>query len=271
MKRRFHFSMLTSVILCVAHIGWSQADYPWLRNGDQLYVNKAYKDAETAYRKALEEEKQPKTSFNLGNTVYRQNRLPEAVEQYENAISTTKNNDIKADAWYNLGNAHYQNNEYEKSVQAYKESLKLRPADEDAKKNLMLSLRQLHQQQQQQQQQQDQQKQEEKDQEQNKDQQPPSEGDQKENKEQQQSSAQDQSKTDQEKQTREELSKEEAKEILKAIEREDQRVQEKLKKGNAKASPPVKDWWLWVVSCEYFFWKLEGGSWKINSWVVNRN
>lgn len=241
MKRRFHFSMLTSVILCVAHIGWSQADYPWLRNGDQLYVNKAYKDAETAYRKALEEEKQPKTSFNLGNTVYRQNRLPEAVEQYENTISTTKNNDIKADAWYNLGNAHYQNNEYEKSVQAYKESLKLRPADEDAKKNLMLSLRQLHQQQQQQQQQ-DQQKQEEKDQEQNKDQQPPSEGDQKENKEQQQSSAQDQSKTDQEKQTREELSKEEAKEILKAIEREDQRVQEKLKKGNAKASPPVKDW-----------------------------
>ena len=240
MRRRFQFSALTYLILCVTHLGWSQADYPWLRNGDQLYVNKAYTDAETAYRKALEEEKNPKTSFNLGNTVYRQNRLPEAVEQYENTIATTKNKDVKADAWYNLGNAHYQNEEYDKSVEAYKESLKLRPEDEDAKKNLMLSLRQLRQQQQQQQQ--DQQKQEEKDQEQNKDQQEPSEGDQKENQEQKQSSAQDQSKTNQKKQTREELSKEEAKEILKAIEREDQRVQEKLKKGNAKAMPPVKDW-----------------------------
>jgi Ca-activated chloride channel homolog len=240
MKRRFQFSFLTSVILCVAHFGWSQADYPWLRNGDQLYVNQAYTDAETAYRKALEEENKPKTSFNLGNTVYRQHRIPEAIEQFEKTISTTKNNDIKADAWYNLGNAHYQNNEFEKSVAAYKESLKLRPEDEDAKKNLMLSLRQLRQQQQQQQQ--EQQEQEEKDQEQKKDQQEPSEGDQKKNQEQQQSSAQNQSKTNQEKQTRNEVSKEEAKEILKAIEREDQRVQEKLKKGNAKSSPPVKDW-----------------------------
>ncbi|HEY3430781.1 MAG TPA: tetratricopeptide repeat protein [Cyclobacteriaceae bacterium] len=240
MKRRFQFSILTTVILCVAHIGWSQADYPWLRNGDQLYVNKAYTDAETAYRKALQEENKPKTSFNLGNTVYRQNRIPEAVEQYENTISIAKNNDVKADAWYNLGNAHFQNSDFEKSVEAYKESLKLRPEDEDAKKNLMLSLRQLRQQQQQEQQ--DQQEQEEKDQEQKKDQEEPSEGDQKENQKQQQSSAQNQSKTDQEKQTREELNKEEAKEILKAIEREDQRVQEKLKKGNAKAMPPIKDW-----------------------------
>ena len=44
------------------------------------------------------------------------------------------------------------------------------------------------------------------------------------------------------KQSAEELSNEEAREILKAIEREDQRVQEKLKKGTAKSSPPVKDW-----------------------------
>jgi tetratricopeptide (TPR) repeat protein len=217
--------------------GWSQADYPWLRTGDELYVNRAYTEAETAYRKALVEKEKPKTAFNLGNTVYRQDRIPEAIEQYENTIASTKDPGIKADAWYNLGNAHYQNQEYDKSVQAYKESLKLRPDDEDAKKNLLMSLRQLRAQQQQQQQQ----KEEDKNKEQNQDQSQNSDPNQRDPQDQP-SQSQDQQPSEKEQEHREELSKEEAKEILKAIEREDQRVQEKLKKGNARAIPPVKDW-----------------------------
>jgi tetratricopeptide (TPR) repeat protein len=239
MRRKIIFGLVFLTLACFVPDSWSQADYPWLRVGDELYTNRAYTDAETAYRKALEEKEKPTTTFNLGNTIYRQNRIPEAIAQYESTISLSNNPQIKADAWYNLGNAHFENKDFEKSVQAYKESLKLRPDDEDAKKNLVAALRQFRQQQQQQQQQQEQ---EEKDNQQNKDQQQPSDSDQKESKDQQQSSSQNQSQTEQEQQTKEDLSKEEAKEILKAIDREDQRVQEKLKKGNAKTLPPVKDW-----------------------------
>ena len=54
------------MIICSNVTGWSQADYPWLRVGDELYERQAYTDAETAYRKALEEKEKPTTSFNLG-------------------------------------------------------------------------------------------------------------------------------------------------------------------------------------------------------------
>ena len=91
-------------------------------------------------------------AYNLGNTIYNQNRIPEAIQQYQKSIESTDDPALKSNAWYNLGNAHYQNKEFDKSIEAYKESLKLQPADEDAKKNLMLAMRQYQQQQQQQQQ-----------------------------------------------------------------------------------------------------------------------
>jgi tetratricopeptide (TPR) repeat protein len=225
--------------------GWCQADYPWLRVGDELYERRAYTDAETAYRKALEEKTKPTTAYNLGNTIYNQNRIPEAIQQYQKSIELSDDPALKSKAWYNLGNAHYQNQEYDKSIQAYIESLKLQPDDEEAKKNLTLALRQYQQQQQQQQQQEDQQKKEDQQQQQQKqDEQKPS--DQQENESQQQdpsnSSQKEPQPKENQKQSAEELSNEEAREILKAIEREDQRVQEKLKKAGGKSAPPVKDW-----------------------------
>jgi len=230
-----HTWMIILCAICTATGAWAQADYPWLRTGDELYNNRAFTDAETAYRKAQEEKKKPTTSFNLGNTIYYQNRIPEAIQQYEKSIAASTDPQLKAKSWYNLGNAHYQNQDYAKSIQAYKESLKLQPQDEDAKKNLTLAMRQ--QQQQQQQQQQDQQKEDNSDQQQQQQQQ--QEQQQQQDKS---SSSQQQEQQQDQKQTAEEISKDEAREILKAIEREDQRVQEKLKKAAGKSAPPVKDW-----------------------------
>ena len=54
MNRNKVYILIFLLSLVHVHDGWSQADYPWLRTGDELYVNRAYTDAETAYRKALE-------------------------------------------------------------------------------------------------------------------------------------------------------------------------------------------------------------------------
>lgn len=225
-------------VLCIGTT-MAQADYPWLRTGDELYKRHSFTDAETAYRKAQEEKDKPTTSFNLGNSIYHQNRLPEAIQHYQESIASTEDPELKAKAWYNLGNVQYESQDFEKSMQAYKESLKLQPEDEDAKKNLMLAMRQYQQQQQQKQQQQ---QQDNKDQN-NKDQQQQQQQNQdQQNKDQQeQNASKDQSQGDQQS-SADEVSRDEAKEILKAIEREDQRVQEKLKKASGKTAPPVKDW-----------------------------
>ena len=212
----------------------AQPDYLLLRNGDLLYQAKDYSEAETMYRKALEEKQKPASSYNLGNSVYQQNRMDEAAQSYKQSIAGAKDPLLKSNAYFNLGNTYFQQKDYGESIKAYKEALKLQPKDEEAKKNLMLAMRQLQQQQQQQQQNQQQQQQQ---QEQEKDKQ-----DQQQQNQQQQQQNQQQNKESKENEKNEPVSKDEAREILKAIEREDQKVQEKLKKETGTNGKPVKDW-----------------------------
>jgi tetratricopeptide (TPR) repeat protein len=209
----------------------AQKDYPHLRDGDKMFEEGRYTDAETAYRKALAEEAKSGTAYNLGNSMFLQNRIPEALAEYQKTVMTAEDPGVKARAYYNMGNAYFQNNEFGQSINAYKESLKINPNDPDAKKNLMLAMRQLKQQQEQQNPEQQQQEQQQNEQQQ----------DEQNSREQEQQQQQQQTQS-REEQASEEINKEEANEILKAIEREDQRVQEKLKKSGGKSTPPVKDW-----------------------------
>lgn len=209
----------------------AQADYSFSRSGDKYFEEGRYPDAETSYRKALQLNPKASTTYNLANSMFLQDRIPEAIAEYKKAINAAEDADVKQRGYYNMGNAYFQNGEFGQSINAYKEALKINPGDEDAKKNLMLAMRQLKQQQQQQQQEkkEDQQQQQEEQQKQ----------DQEEEQQQQQQQHQQQ---EQQQQQKEDVSKEEAKEILKAIEREDKRVQEKLKKTSGNTPPPLKDW-----------------------------
>ncbi|MBK9103702.1 MAG: hypothetical protein IPL92_03850 [Saprospiraceae bacterium] len=54
--------LLLSTVLCIG-TAMGQADYPWLRTGDELYKRHSFTDAETAYRKAQEEKGKPTTSL----------------------------------------------------------------------------------------------------------------------------------------------------------------------------------------------------------------
>lgn len=222
--------MILSIFMMSVCAAYAQTDYPWLRSADQSYEKGQYADAETSYRKSLEAKPKPSSTYNLGNTIFQQNRLPEAITEYKKAIESSDRADLRSQAYYNLGNAYFQNQQYEESIRSYKESLKLNPTDEDAKKNLTLAMRQLRQQQQQQQQQEQNQEQENQDQQNEQEQQ------------QQQQQQEQQQKQQQEQPSQDKVNQEEAKEILKAIEREDQRVHEKLRKSAGKSTPPEKDW-----------------------------
>jgi|SRR5687768_3135467 len=208
----------------------AQADYSFSRNGDKFFEEGRYPDAETSYRKALQLKPKASTTYNLANSMFLQDRIPEAIAEYKKAITAAEDADVKQRGYYNMGNAYFQNNEFGQSINAYKEALKINPADEDAKKNLMLAMRQMKQQQQQQQE------------EKKEDQQQQQQEQEQQKQEEQQQQQQEQQQQQQQQQQKEDVSKEEAKEILKAIDREDQRVQEKLKKTSGKTPPPLKDW-----------------------------
>ena len=163
--------------------------------------------------------------------MFRQEKYPEALEQYVEAEKLLNSNDkireeqLKsrlAATYHNMGNAYYAQQQYDKAVAAYQQSLRQNPKDDETRYNMVKAMQQLKQQQQQQNQQnqdQQQQKQEQQEQQQNQDQ---------EQQEQQQQEQQ--------------MDKETAEQILQALEQDEQETQEKLQRQQGKKRRVEKEW-----------------------------
>lgn len=173
---------------------FAQSTHQSLRKGDAAYDKKEYQQAENNYRKALNQNpKDPAALYNTGNTAYRQGHYEDAVGLYTEAAKQSDDLNLKADALYNLGNTHLQQRQYQKAVEAYEQSLRIRPGDANAKRNLQFAKNKLREEQQKEKQKQQQQQQQDKEQ-QNQNQQQPPQNDQQQpdNQQQQQPSGQDQ-------------------------------------------------------------------------------
>jgi Ca-activated chloride channel homolog len=230
--------ILKTPFLCIFIIffslyGFAQKDVKLLRQGNKLYNQGKYKEAEVDYRKALEINKESdKGKFNLGTAVYQEKNFNEATKIFEDLSSKQLDKSTKAKIYHNYGNSLLESKQYEQSIAAYKNSLLNYPADKDTKYNLEYAKSMLKKQQQQKQQNkqdknQDKKDQEKKDQEnQKKDQQ---------NKDQNKSQSQDQNKK---------ISKEDAERMLEALKNDEKKTMAKLKKSKAKVQQVVieKDW-----------------------------
>jgi Ca-activated chloride channel family protein len=139
------------------------------KEGNRLFSEKSYEEAEKAYLEAqAKAPERPELQYNLGNALVKQKKYEPALQSLRNAISKGSRG-LSASAWFNTGNALFETGKYGDAVSAYIESLRLNPADRDAKHNLELARRKLEEQRQKQQPQNQAQN---KDQPQSKDQQP---------------------------------------------------------------------------------------------------
>lgn len=234
-----------------------------------------FTEAEATYRKAIaRSEKNAVARYNLGNAYYNNNSMGEAFMRFKEAGETAGSKAEKHKAFHNMGNVFMKNKEYQKAVEAYKEALRNDPADEETRYNLALAKEMLEKEQQeneqnkddqeknqdnqdnkdQQQQQQDQQNQDqeggEQDQQEDKGN-PDQDGDQKEDQQQQgEGDQQQKEKKPQEgegqpQQPRQsQLSPQQIKNILEAMNNEEKKVQEKLNAKKVKGIPvkTEKDW-----------------------------
>lgn len=235
MKKSFFVS--TILFLSLISVLNGQTGKGYLREGNTAYKQGSYTQAEENYRKAEATQKTDKGAYNLGNAVYQQNRMEEAVKHYEEATKQTSDKALQANAYHNLGNALLQKGDLKGSIEAYKNALRLEPNDYDTKYNLSQALRRLQQQQQQQQnnsQDQQQQQNEEKEEQESQNQQ--------QNQDQpQESEPQNEDNSEQNGEPRN-LTREEADQLLKIMEQEEQKVQEKMKKAAVKPAKNLKDW-----------------------------
>jgi Ca-activated chloride channel family protein len=241
MKQFLKINTVILLVFCAAAMD-AQTAHKELRQADKSYKSGNYANAEANYRKALEKDNSTKGNYNLGNSTYRQERFDESVKHYQAAAEAAKDRTTKARAYHNLGNAHYQKGQYKESVDAYKNALRQNPNDIETKRNLTNALRRLPPPPPQQQDQQNQkgENKDKKDQKDQKDQQQQDQQNQEEQKDQQQNDKQRQNSNS--KEQPQDLSKQEAKELLEIMDQEEQKVQQKLKKAQAKKGRTSKDW-----------------------------
>ncbi len=236
-KKYLQFAALSIFIFAAQNDVAAQTAHTLLRKADKNYLNNDYKSAEENYTKAQLAGRTDKGDYNLANSIYQQQRYDEAAKQYADIAIKTQDNKLKFNSLYNKGNAHFWKKEYDKSIDSYKNALRMNPKDSDAKKNLALAQRML---QQQQQQQKDKENQDKNNKNKNKDKK--NKQQQEQNQQQQNQNQDDKKEQDEQPQTQQEMKKEQARQILKIMDDEERKVQERMRKGKPKPSRSTKDW-----------------------------
>lgn len=241
--------------------------------GNKLYRQGRFAEAETMYKKALEQNSlSPQARFNLAASYIRQSgsadpnadRNPLSEAQKLLSDLSHLRDDMSEDerhiaelADYNLGNIAFNNNDFRSAIENYKKALRINPDNDKARQNLRLAQLKLQEQQNQDQNQdqnqnqnqnQDKQDQDNQDKNQNQDQDKNQDQNNQDNKQDQQPQGQDNNKEKQnpEKQ-RSGMSDANAEQILKAMENEEaatrRRVEAERRKSEAAKRRRVTNPW----------------------------
>ena len=192
----------------------AQVDKREVRAGNRAFRKNEFRKSEIDYRKAvLKDSLSLAGQYNLASSLYRQEDFEGASKALE-TVKEVAGQASSADYWYNRGDVALAQKDYASAVDAFKQSLLLRPEDLDAKENYIYAKKMLENQQgggggndQNQDQQNNQQDQNNQDQQQNQDQ-SQSEG---------------------------AISKQQARQMLNAIQAKEKETQDKVKKEKAEA------------------------------------
>lgn len=222
-----------------------------VKKANEAYNNKDYETAERLFREAIAQNPEDqRLYYNLATTLAAQGKSDEAMAVYNQYKSLTDVAANRANADYNVGKSLADQEKWEEALKAFQSALIQNPNDVEAKHNYELAKQKLQEQQQQQQDQeqnQDQNKDEkenekkEQEQDQNQDQQ---NQDQKQQDQQQNQDQQDQQQQQQQQQQQEpQVSKEEAKKLLDALEKKEKDLLKQFKKKQTKPTKKnAKDW-----------------------------
>ncbi len=248
-------TIVVSIFLVLLSVlAFGQKERKFIREGNQHYHKAAadtaridsarYEMAETSYRKALD--KKPgdyKSQFNIGAAQFKQNKMAESTTQFEKAIEAAPTKEDRGKSYFNQGNSLLAQQKLDESIEAYKNALRNNPKDLEAKYNLEFARRMKQQQEQQQQQNQDQNK--DQNQDQNQDQNKDQNQDQKDQNQDKQDQQKQQDQQNQQQQQQPRISQQSAEQMLKALDNDEKKTQEKVNQAKAvqaRSSRTDKEW-----------------------------
>ncbi len=105
-----------------------------------LASNDDFVSAEMEYRKALSN--QPSAvagAYNLGNSYYEEGNYEEALYRHQQAAKGATSKTERHRAFHNMGNVLMKNQNFKEAVEAYKNALRNNPTDEETRYNLALA------------------------------------------------------------------------------------------------------------------------------------
>jgi len=213
-------SLLTVLLFLISINSIAQNKKSFLRDGNKLYNDSSYNEAEMQYRKSLEKDQDYfNASFNLADAIYKQERYDEASALFNALEDNAPSKNDLAKVYHNLGNSLVKEQKLKEAINAYKNALRINPDDDDTRHNLALSTRMK-------QNQENQENQEE----------------QKENQEEQKENQEEQKENPEE--NKQEMSKEAAEKMLEAIQEKEKDLQKEMQKKKVKGKKVkiLKDW-----------------------------
>ena len=97
-------------------------------------------EAESLYRKSISKDSlNLKAVYNMGNSFYKNELKDEAINQYRSSIKKTTDKDLLHKSFHNLGNVFMQNEDYQNAVDSFKKALLNKPSDDETRYNYVLA------------------------------------------------------------------------------------------------------------------------------------
>ena len=211
------------ILLCLLPCGcFAQSERSSVRAGNRDFRKEAFDEAEINYKKALVADSlSVAADYNLGNTFFRMENYGEADRYFAKAVDSLEGTSHGADIYHNMGNSLLKQQNYQGAIEAYKNSLRRNPGDMQTKSNLAYAQKMLQNQQDNQ--------------------------DQNQNQNQNQNQDQDQDQNQNQDQQPQEgrMTPQQAQQLLKAVQAEDRKTQDKVNKEKAaalKSRQKEKNW-----------------------------
>lgn len=139
MKSEMARHIILILLLCVATMSYAQTDRQFVRNGNKHFYKQQYDKAEVQYRKAVSKNpSNPQALYNLGCALMMQNKDSAAIVQYQKAAKVEKNKLRLASVYHNIGVICQNHKMYGDAIKAYEQSLRNNPKDNETRYNLAL-------------------------------------------------------------------------------------------------------------------------------------
>lgn len=216
--------VLLMLVVFMPAMCFAQVDKHEVRAGNRKFGKGDYRQSEIEYRKALlKDSTSLAANYNLASTLYRLENFDEAAKSLDVVKEAAMVSENASDWFFNAGDVALKKQDYGSAVSNFREALLRNPGDLAAKENYIYAKMMLQNQQNQQDQQ---------DQNQNQDQNQQGQQDQQD---QNQDQNQDQQNNDQQDQQGQspQLSKQQAQQMLKAVQAQEKKTKEKVDKEKA--------------------------------------